>query len=75
MLKYFALTLTLDPWGQVKRSFFLKIVMLHIKLTGMKHKTACKQKFCPLKHTLYPCMRSKGQKKYSENVYVTHYQI
>ena len=30
---------------------FLKVVTLHIKLTGMKHRTPCKQIFCPF---IYP---------------------
>ena len=36
---YSALTYTLDPWGGVKGQniFFLKVVMLHIKLVGMEH--------------------------------------
>ena len=39
--------LTIAGW--VYRFFFylLKVVMLHIKLTGMKHKTPCKQILCP----------------------------
>ena len=38
--------------GGVKRSFFsfLKVVMLHMKLTGMKHRTPCKQIVCPFTH-------------------------
>ena len=41
------------PWGGVKRSkhFFLKIVMLHIKLKGMERRRApCKHIFCPYTH-------------------------
>ena len=29
---------------------FLKVVMLHMKLTGMKHRTPCKQIVCPFTH-------------------------
>ena len=36
MQLHFTLTHILDTRGEVKRSFFLKVVMLHIKLTGMK---------------------------------------
>ena len=39
----------LDPFGGVKRSFFsfLEEVMMHSKLTGMKHGRPCKQMLCP----------------------------
>ena len=30
---------------------FLKVVMLHIKLTGMKHRTPQNQIFCPFTHS------------------------
>ena len=47
----FALTHTLVPWGGSKSHFsFLKVVMFHIKLTGMKQRTQCKQIFCPFIH-------------------------
>ena len=39
--KYFAHRYTLDPGGGVKRSnniFFLKVVMLHIKLKAIEHR-------------------------------------
>ena len=36
-------------WSQ--KVFFLKVVMLHIKLTEMKHRTTCKQIFCPYTHS------------------------
>ena len=41
--KYFAQGHTLDAGGGVKRSnhiFFLKVVMLHIKLKGFEHRAA-----------------------------------
>ena len=31
---------------KVKTLFFLKVVMLHIKLKGMEHRAPCKQIFC-----------------------------
>ena len=56
---YFVLTHTLDPGDGVKRSkrcFFLKVVVLHIELKGMKCRAQCK-------HTLPSTrgVRSKGQ--------------
>ena len=37
--------------GSKGHSFsFLKVVMLHIKLRGMKHRTSCKQIFCHFTH-------------------------
>ena len=52
---------TLDPWGGVKgqNNFFLKVVILHIKLKGMEHRAPCKHIFCPLTHTLDPGVESK----------------
>ena len=42
------------PWllrlGQRSKYFFLKKVMLHIKLMGMEHRAPCKQMFCPYTH-------------------------
>ena len=44
--------ITLDLWGGVTRSFFfLKVVMLQRKLTGMKHRTQRKQLYCPFTHS------------------------
>ena len=42
------LILPLNPWIWVKRliCFFSEVVMLHILLIGMKHRTTCKQMFC-----------------------------
>ena len=40
---------TLDSAGGVK-TFFLKVVILHIKLKGMEHRTPCKQIVCPYTH-------------------------
>ena len=37
--KYFAYRHTRDPWGGVKPFLFLKVVMLHIKLKGIEHRT------------------------------------
>ena len=36
---------TLDPSGGVKRSKHFKVIMLHITLKKMKHRTKCKQDF------------------------------
>ena len=35
---------------KVKTYFFLKVVMLHIKLKGMEHRAPCKHIFCPYTH-------------------------
>ena len=43
---------TFDPWGEVKIHFFLKVVMLHIKLIGMEQKSPCKHRFGPKTHLL-----------------------
>ena len=38
-------------WGhKVKIFSFLKVVMLHVKLTGIRQRTQCKAKFCPIIH-------------------------
>ena len=34
-------------WGQYVFFYFLKVVMLHVYLTGMKQITQCEQIFCP----------------------------
>ena len=39
--------LTLKVGSKVKTCFFLKIVMLHIKLKGMEHRAPCKHIFYP----------------------------
>ena len=40
------------PEGSQKfNTFFLKIVMLHIKLKGMEHRTPRKHIFCPYTHS------------------------
>ena len=49
---------------------------MHIKLIGMKHRTPCKQIFCPFTHPR-PCMGSKLKRSkhfFSEEGYVA-YQI
>ena len=35
------------PGVESKQLFFLTVVMLHIKLNGMEHRTSCKHIFCP----------------------------
>ena len=37
-------------WGQKVKTFFLKIVMLHIKLKGLELRAPCKHIFCPNTH-------------------------
>ena len=45
---YSVLTHTLDAWGGVKgHNYFLKVVMLHIRLTGMEHRASCRHTFRP----------------------------
>ena len=59
-----------------KRHFFsfLKVIMLHVKLRGMKQRTHCKYIFCPFVHQ-GPQMGSKGQNNFlSEESHVA-YQI
>ena len=58
----------LDPRVGSKCHFFpfLKVVMLHVKLTTMKQRTQCRQIFCPFIHPQPPPppppdMGSKGQ--------------
>ena len=41
-------------WERVKIYFFLKVVMLHIKLKGMEHRAPCKHIFCPYTHAQLP---------------------
>ena len=41
---------TPSTYGWVQINFVLKVVMLRIKLMGMKHTTPCKHEFCPYKH-------------------------
>ena len=56
--------------GSKGENIFLlqNMVMLHIKLKGMKHVTKCKQIFCP-----YTISRSKGQNIFfSESGHVTY---
>ena len=43
---YSVITHTLNHWGGVKH-FFLKVVMLFIKLKEMEHRAPCKHIFCP----------------------------
>ena len=46
---YSVLTHTLYHWAGVKgaKTFYLKAVMLHIKLKGKEHRAPCKHTFCP----------------------------
>ena len=60
VITYFVFTHTLDPWGpKVKTTFFLKLVMLHIKLMGMEHRASTNS---VLTHTLDPWGGVKGSK-------------
>ena len=50
---HYILTHTLSPWRGVKKSkdfIFLEVVMLHIKLKGMKRRAPFKHIFCPQTH-------------------------
>ena len=75
--KNFAHRHIINRWGEeVKRSkdFFLKVVMLYIKLKRMEHRAKCKYIFCPY---MYPWPLGLGQKVktfFSENSHVA-YQI
>ena len=40
----------LTPGVWSKCHFFPKVVMLHVKLRGLKQRTQCKQIFCPFIH-------------------------
>ena len=65
----------LFPWdgGQKVNLFsFQKVVMLHIKLIGMKHRRPCKQIFRPFRHLqhLYGVTRSNF---FSEEGYVAYH--
>ena len=37
-------------WGQKVKTFFVKGVMLHIKLKGIEHRAQCKHIICPNIH-------------------------
>ena len=39
-------------WGPRVKTFFLKIVMLHIELKGIEQRAPCKHIFCPYTHPL-----------------------
>ena len=67
---------TLSPlaWDKRSKHFFLKVVMLHIKLKGMEHRAPCKRIFRP-----YTYFWSLGKGKMSKliflNVVMLHCQI
>ena len=62
-------------WGQkVKTGFFLKVVMLHIKLKGMEHRVPCMHIFCSYTHHRPPGVGSKAKTFFSKNSHVA-YQI
>ena len=54
---YSVLTDTLEAWGGVKGQniFFLKVVMLHIKLKAIKHRALCKHLIFLSLHTPSTC--------------------
>ena len=58
---YSVLTHTLDPWGGVKDQtiFFLKVVMLHIKISGMELEAPYKHINCPYTHHRPMCWGQK----------------
>ena len=41
---------TTRVWGQKIKTFFLKVVMVHIKLKGMDYRAPCKHIICPYTH-------------------------
>ena len=49
-----------------KGHFYLKVVMLNIKLTGMEHRTPYKQMFCPFTHP-HPWVGQKVKKSKTYN--------
>ena len=53
---------------------FLKVVMLHIKLTGMKYRTPCKQLFCLFIHARSLGV-AKGQNNYFLKVFVLDFKL
>ena len=53
----------LTSWMGSKRQhiFFLKVVVLHVKLKGIEHRAPCKDIFCDYTHPRAPGVWSKGQ--------------
>ena len=58
---------------KVKTVFFLKVVMLHIKLMEKEHRAPCKHLFCPYTH-LGPWVGPKDQNIFTESSHAA-YQI
>ena len=48
-----------------KNTFFLKVVMMHIKLKGMERSASCKHINCPYTHPKPLGVGSKGQTLWS----------
>ena len=63
----------LTPVVGSKRSFFLKVIMLNVKLR-MKQRTHCKHIFCPFVHP-QPKIGSKGQNIFFSTESHVAYQI
>ena len=61
-------------WGQNCFFFFLKVVMLHIKLKRVEHRTPCKHIFCPYAHPRLLGLGQKVKTFFSESNHVA-YQI
>ena len=56
-------------WDQRSKHFFLKEVMLLIKLMGMEHRAPYKHIFCSCTPR-HPGVGSKGQTNFTENSHV-----
>ena len=61
-------------FGQKVKRFFLKVVMLHIKLKEMERKVPCKHLHSVLTHTLGPRGRVKGE-NFFLNVVMLHIKL
>ena len=61
-------------FGQKVKRFFLKVVMLHIKLKEMERKAPCKHLYSVITHTLGPRGRVKV-KTFFLNVVMLHIKL
>ena len=65
--KYFARRHIFDSRDGLKSIFFLKVVMLNIKLKGMQHRSPHKHLFCPFTHSQPPGVGQKVKTFFSES--------
>ena len=56
------------------KTFFLKVVMLHIKLMGTEHRAPCKHRFCPYVHPR-PLGWVKRSKHFLLKVVMLHFKL